>query len=123
MDLELCEFKRYCVSYLRPGGGVMTAHAEVTDVLVVGAGPTGLALVVRLAQLGVAHVVMDADAGPTRESRATLVHAATLEILDELGVASELIAAGVRVNRIGFIDRGHLIARIGLTGVPSHYRF
>src|SRR5215472_408897 len=101
----------------------MTAQAEVTDVAVVGAGPTGLALAVRLAQLGVAHVVVDAHPGPAGESRATLVHAATLEILDELGVAGELIAAGVRVNRIGFTDRGHLIARIGLAGVPSRYRF
>ena len=101
----------------------MSARAEVTDVVVAGAGPTGLALAVRLAQLGVAHVVVDADAGPARESRAALVHAATLEILDELGVAAELIAAGVRVNRIGFCDRGRVIARIGLAGVPSRYRF
>src|SRR5215831_15040995 len=101
----------------------MSTHAEVTDVAVVGAGPTGLAMAVRLAQLGVAHVVVDAADGPARESRATLVHAATLEILDELGIAGELITAGVRVNRIGFIDRGHVIARIGLAGVPSRYPF
>src|SRR5215472_3360210 len=103
--------------------GEMTAPAEVTEVVVVGAGPTGLTLAVRLAQLGVPHVVVDANAGPVQESRATLVHAATLEILDELGVAGELIAAGVRVNRIGFCDRGHVIASIGLAGVPSRYRF
>src|SRR5215470_18306715 len=101
----------------------MSAHAEVTDVAVVGAGPTGLALAVRLAQAGVAHVVVDAGAGPTGESRAALVHAATLEILDELDVAGELIAAGVRVNRIGFCDRGRVIASIGLAGVPSRYQF
>jgi len=71
----------------------MTTQTETTDVVVVGAGPTGLTMAARLAQLGVAHVVVDANAGPTRESRATLVHAATLEILDELGVADELIAA------------------------------
>ena len=101
----------------------MTTQTETTDVAVVGAGPTGLTAAARLAQLGVAHVVVDADAGPVRESRATLVHAATLEILDELGVAGELIAAGVRVNRIGFTDRGRVIASIGLAGVPSRYRF
>src|SRR5215475_14209476 len=101
----------------------MTTQTETTDVVVVGAGPTGLTMAARLAQLGVAHVVVDANAGPTRESRATLVHAATLEILDELGVADELIAAGVRVHRIGFSDRGRVIARIGLTGVPSRYPF
>ena len=40
-------------------------------------------------------MVVDAADTPARESRATLVHAATLEILDELGVADELIAAWV----------------------------
>jgi 2-polyprenyl-6-methoxyphenol hydroxylase-like FAD-dependent oxidoreductase len=101
----------------------MITQTETTDVAVVGAGPTGLTAAARLAQLGVAHVVVDADAGPVRESRAALVHAATLEILDELGVADELIAAGVRINRIGFCDRGRVIASIGLAGVPSRYRF
>src|SRR5262249_9343324 len=86
-------------------------------------GATGLTAAARLAQLGVAHVVVDADAGPARESRATLVHAATLEILDELGVADELIAAGIQINRIGFSDRGRVIARIGLAGVPTRYPY
>ena len=69
----------------------------MTDVAVVGAGPTGLTVAARLAQLGagVPHAVVDAADAPARESRATLVHAATLEILDELGVADELIAAWV----------------------------
>ena len=101
----------------------MTTQTETTEVAVVGAGPTGLTMATRLAQLGVPHVVVDANAGPVRESRATLVHAATLEILDELGAAGELIAAGTRVNRIAFSDRGRVIARIGLAGVPSRYGF
>ena len=66
----------------------MTTQTEMTDVAVVGAGPTGLTMAARLAQFGVAHVVVDAGAGPTSESRAALVHAATLEILDEVGVAA-----------------------------------
>jgi 2-polyprenyl-6-methoxyphenol hydroxylase-like FAD-dependent oxidoreductase len=52
-----------------------------------------------------------------------LVHAAALEILDEVGAAGELIAAGAQMNRIGFSDRGRVIARIGLTGLPSRYPF
>src|SRR5262249_8158479 len=101
----------------------MTAPAEVTEVVVVGAGPTGLTLAVRLGQLGGPDRGGGAHGGPVQESRATLVHAATLEILDELGVAGELIAAGVRVNRIVFSNRGRVVARIGLTNVPSRYRF
>src|SRR5262249_2276932 len=103
--------------------GEMTAPAEVTEVVVVGAGPTGLTLAVRLAQLRVPPGGGGANAGPGRACRGRLGHGAALEILDELGVAGELIAAGVRVNRIVFSDRDRVVARIGLTNVPSRYRF
>ena len=71
----------------------MTQHAtepERTDVVIVGAGPTGLTAAVRLAQLGVPHVVLDAAAAPTTTSKAALVHASSLELLAELGVADPM---------------------------------
>ena len=40
-------------------------HTEVVDVVIVGAGPTGLTAAIRFAQLGVPHVVLDASATPT----------------------------------------------------------
>jgi ABC-type multidrug transport system fused ATPase/permease subunit len=60
-------------------------HAETTEVVVVGAGPTGLTAAIRLAELGVPHMVLDAAAEPTCTSKAALVHASTLELLAELG--------------------------------------
>ena len=65
----------------------MTQLNETTDIVIVGAGPTGLTAAVRLAQLGVPHVVLDAAAEPSRTSKAALVHASSLEMLAELGVA------------------------------------
>lgn len=57
-----------------------------TDVLVVGAGPTGLMLANWLVRLGVDCVVIDGKDGPTRESRALAVQARSMEIYDQLGM-------------------------------------
>ena len=63
-----------------------------TEVAIVGAGPTGLALAVTLAAAGVDFVIVDRLAEGANTSRAAVVHARTLEVLDELGAAEELIA-------------------------------
>src|SRR5262249_40508730 len=63
-----------------------------TDVLVVGAGPTGLMAGLVLTRRGVPVVVVDQKAGPTRESRALAVQARTMEIYDQLGLADQVLA-------------------------------
>ena len=65
-----------------------------TDVLVVGGGPTGLALSLALTQLGVDHVVVERQSGPAPNSRAAALHARTLESLAAVGAADALVAAG-----------------------------
>ncbi|MFD7656747.1 FAD-dependent monooxygenase [Actinosynnema sp. NPDC059797] len=65
------------------------------DVLVVGAGPTGLTLGCALRSLGVDHLVVDQADGPARHSRAALVHARTLETLALVGAADELVDRGL----------------------------
>ena len=70
--------------------------AERTDVLVVGAGPTGLMLANWLVKLGVRVIVADGKAGPTRESRALVVQARSLEVYDQLGIGDEVLAASHR---------------------------
>ena len=70
-----------------------------TEVAIVGAGPTGLALAVTLASAGVDFVIVDRLAEGANTSRAAVVHARTLEVLDELGAADELIAAASRSPR------------------------
>src|SRR5690242_21925478 len=64
--------------------------ATGTDVLVVGAGPTGLMAGLVLTRRGVPVVVADQKAGPTRESRALAVQARTMEIYDQLGRAGQV---------------------------------
>ncbi|MFJ9568732.1 FAD-dependent monooxygenase [Streptomyces bacillaris] len=66
------------------------AHAVDTDVLVVGAGPVGLMLAGELRGGGAGTVVVDRREGPTTESRASTLHARTMEILDSRGLLDAL---------------------------------
>ena len=66
----------------------------MTDVLVVGAGPTGLMLANQLGRRGVRVTIIDRHSGPARESRAMAVHARTLEIYSKLGVADRALELG-----------------------------
>jgi 2-polyprenyl-6-methoxyphenol hydroxylase-like FAD-dependent oxidoreductase len=65
-----------------------------TDVLVVGAGPTGLMLANQLARRGIRFEIIDRHSGPAQQTRAMAVHARTLEIYMKLGVAEEAVARG-----------------------------
>ena len=71
-----------------------------TDVLVVGAGPTGLMAGVVLSRRGVPAVVIDRKAGPTRESRALAVQARTMEIYDQLGLAEKVLTGAFAATRV-----------------------
>lgn len=70
------------------------------DVLVVGAGPTGLLLAAELARRGRSVRVVDRAAAPSPLSRAIVVHARTLEILRDLGLAEALVAAGTPLRSL-----------------------
>ena len=63
---------------------------ETTEVLIIGAGPTGMALSIALHQAGVDHVLIDRLAHGLQTSRAGVIHAQTLESLEPLGVTQRL---------------------------------
>ncbi|WP_372621573.1 FAD-dependent oxidoreductase [Falsiroseomonas sp.] len=71
-----------------------------SDVVVVGAGPVGLALALALHQRGMAVRVLERREGLSAASRASTFHPPTLDALDELGVFAGLRAGGVQVDRI-----------------------
>lgn len=71
-----------------------------TDVLVIGAGPTGLMAGAWCARLGVRAAVVDAQAGPTRESRALALHARSLEVYRQLGLDAAVLARAVPARDI-----------------------
>jgi 2-polyprenyl-6-methoxyphenol hydroxylase-like FAD-dependent oxidoreductase len=73
---------------------------DTADVVVVGAGPTGLMLACELALGGVAVRVLEERASTPNITRAFAVHARTLELLDARGLAEDLIPRGVAVYEI-----------------------
>ncbi len=68
-------------------------------VVLVGGGPTGLALAVDLAEQGIESVVIEADSTVCTGSRAGAFTRRTLEIMARLGIADELVASGLAWNR------------------------
>ncbi|ATO15751.1 pentachlorophenol monooxygenase [Micromonospora sp. WMMA2032] len=96
---------------------------ESTDVLVVGAGPTGLAVAVALAGHGMTATVVDRLAEPPVTSRAAVVHAGTLEMLDRIGVAAPLAARGLHSTRFTVRDRDRVLAAVPFDRLPSRYPY
>jgi len=82
------------------------------DVLIVGAGPTGLMLAIQLARRGVRAMIIDRHSGPAQQTRAMAVHARTLEIYAKMGLAEEALARGARGEGADFWANGRWTARI-----------
>jgi 2-polyprenyl-6-methoxyphenol hydroxylase-like FAD-dependent oxidoreductase len=85
-----------------------------TDVLIVGAGPTGLMLANQLGRRGVRAMIVDRHSGPAQQSRAMAVQARTLEIYAQLGVADQAVAAGAPGNGANIWVHGRKRARVPL---------
>jgi 2-polyprenyl-6-methoxyphenol hydroxylase-like FAD-dependent oxidoreductase len=76
------------------------------EVLVVGAGPSGLMTAALLVRQGVKVRVVDANTGPATESRAFAVQARTVELFRSIGLADELLGLGVVTTGIRFHIKG-----------------
>jgi 2-polyprenyl-6-methoxyphenol hydroxylase-like FAD-dependent oxidoreductase len=85
-----------------------------TDVLIVGAGPTGLMLANQLGRRGVRAMIIDRHSGPAQQSRAMAVQARTLEIYSKLGIAERALELGRRGNGGNMWANGKKTARIPL---------
>lgn len=85
-----------------------------TDVLIVGAGPTGLMLANQLGRRGVQALIVDRHSGPAQQTRAMAVHARTLEIYSKLGIAERALELGRRGNGANMWAEGKWTARIPL---------
>jgi 2-polyprenyl-6-methoxyphenol hydroxylase-like FAD-dependent oxidoreductase len=84
------------------------------DVLIVGAGPTGLMLGNQLARRGIRPLIIDQNPGPSIRTKALGVQARTLEIYSHLGIAERAIELGTRVGGANMWVEGRHSARVPL---------
>lgn len=84
----------------------------VHDVLIVGAGPTGLTLALWLLKQGITIRIIDMSAGPGETSRAMAVQARTLELYRQLDLADDVIAAGHKNPALNLWARGKRKTRV-----------
>jgi 2-polyprenyl-6-methoxyphenol hydroxylase-like FAD-dependent oxidoreductase len=101
-----------------------------SDVMIVGAGPTGLALALWLTKLGVKVRLLDKTAEPGTTSRALAIQARTLELYGQLDLADEIVKRGHKTPAINLWVKGKKAARapfeevgLGLTPYPFLHIF
>lgn len=97
----------------------MSEARDPADVLVVGAGPTGLTLGLALAGFGAGVRVIDREAAGAAESRALVVHPRTLEVFEALGAAEPLLARSRRALWGTLYGGGRAVARLELGDVGA----
>jgi 2-polyprenyl-6-methoxyphenol hydroxylase-like FAD-dependent oxidoreductase len=93
------------------------------DVVIVGAGPTGLALAAALALRRLRVAVLDRQAEGANTSRAAVIHAHTLEALEGIGVSEELVRRGVHARTFTIRDRDRVLVRVPFEHLPTRYAY
>lgn len=104
--------------------GLMDATIQ-TDVMIIGAGPTGLSLACQLARYGTDFVIVEKNESVTPYSKALGVQARTLEIYEQLGLAQQAVEQGAIAFKARLLKGGEVRAELklsnigaGLTGYP-----
>jgi 2-polyprenyl-6-methoxyphenol hydroxylase-like FAD-dependent oxidoreductase len=90
-----------------------------TDVIIIGAGPTGLALACQLVRFGIDFVIIEQNEGVTAYSKALGVHARTLEIYEQMGLAQQTVDRGTIAGAARLIVGGKVRAELDLSNLGA----
>ena len=94
------------------------------DALVVGAGPTGLLMAVELARHGLQVRVIDRDEHRATESRALAIHARTMQLLDDLGLAETFVQRGLRAAGVSmWSSSGERLVHVAFNEIGGPFPF
>ena len=93
------------------------------DVLVVGAGPGGLFLAAELCRFGVRPRILDQNAARLTANRAVAVHARTLEVLDDAGIAARIVEAGHKIHGAALYAGGRRVLHFTFDELDSPFPF
>jgi 2-polyprenyl-6-methoxyphenol hydroxylase-like FAD-dependent oxidoreductase len=90
-----------------------------TDVIIIGAGPTGLALACQLVRYGIDFVIIEQNDGVTAYSKALGVHARTLEIYEQMGLAQQAFDRGTIASTARLLTGGKVRAELDLSNLGA----
>jgi 2-polyprenyl-6-methoxyphenol hydroxylase-like FAD-dependent oxidoreductase len=93
--------------------------AKPDDIVVVGAGPTGLTLACQLLRRGIRCRLIEQMHRPTAHSRAIGISPRSLEVFDEFGAAEGIVDAGHRIHLANFYSRGKIVGKLTTSGVSD----
>ncbi len=88
-----------------------------TDVIIIGAGPTGLSLACQLVRHGIDFVIIEKNPGVTPHSKAIGVQARTMEIYEQLGMVQQAIELGQIAGKIRIIAGGKVRGEVDLSNM------
>lgn len=94
-----------------------------TDVLVVGAGPTGLTMACELLRHGVTPRIIDKSPAPSVHSKAFGIHARTLELFETMGIVETMLGRGNICNGFDMYNRGKPLAHVNFDALESNYPY
>ena len=94
-----------------------------TDVLIIGAGPSGLTVATSLVKRGIATTIVDRLAAGANTTRAAVVNSRTLEVLEAVDVAERLVAEGIEAPRFTIRDRRRTLIPVDFSGLPTEYPY
>jgi len=94
-----------------------------TDVLVVGAGPTGLTVAASLIAQGARVVLVDKLPEGQNTSRAAAVNARTLEVLEDLDVARRMVKAGLIAPRFTMREGRRILIPVDFSDLPTKHPY
>ncbi len=98
-------------------------HQKIVDVLIVGAGPTGLTLACELRRRGIQIRLIDKMLERTTQSRALGLQARSLEIFEKLGVLDKILDRGLPVDTVKLYENGKQIGMTSLSILSIAYPF
>jgi len=93
------------------------------NVLIVGAGPTGLTAALELARRGVVPRIVDRKEAPTPLSKAVGISPHSLEVLEPSGVSERLLSAAIKIRRFHFSFREHELGVIDFSVLQHRFNF
>src|SRR5438045_4782731 len=88
-----------------------------TEVVIIGAGPTGLSLACQFVRYGIDFVIIDKNESVTPYSKAIGVHARTLEIYEQIGVAPKAIQEGTIAGKVRLLAGGEMRGEFDLSHI------